>query len=107
MRNEFIAFMALYLAALTKLSAGINSLLIFTLWLVTGGTQWLRLAYQTLPRTLRLLSRGLKLIYRMLYVKMVDANVVTVFREVHAKYPHRVMFVNAGTGEEWTYSKAS
>ena len=53
----------------------------------------------------RLLVRGLKLLVRMAYLKTLDKNVVTMFRQTVDKYPERVMFVNANDGTEWTYSK--
>ena len=42
----------------------------------------------------------------MAYIKWKDVTIVSAFRATVAKYPNRVMYVNASLGTEWTYSKA-
>ncbi len=49
--------------------------------------------------------RGINLLVKMAYIKFFDKTVVDMFRDVVAKYPNRVMFVNASDETEWTYSK--
>ena len=66
---------------------------------------WCRLAARALPRDGRLLWRGLKLLFSMAYIKAYDVTIVTAFRATVAKFPNRVMYVNASIGTEWTYSK--
>ena len=41
----------------------------------------------------------------MAYIKAYDVTIVTAFRATVAKFPNRVMYVNASIGTEWTYSK--
>ena len=107
-KASVFAILAVYLFYLTHLGSAWAIALIATLWLAAAdGYQFCRLAVLTLPRDLHLLQRGLKLLFRMIYVKRKNLTVVQAFRQTVAKYPHRVMFVNAGTGEEWTYAKAS
>ena len=45
--------------------------------------------------------------FSMAYIKWKDVTIVSAFRATVAKYPNRVMYVNASLGTEWTYSKAS
>ena len=92
-RGEYIGLMASYLLLFTHFSTLLSVLLLLSLWLVTGGLTWCYLAYHTLPRDLRLLCRGLKLLLRMAYVKVHDTNIVQCFRNTVSAYPNRVMYV--------------
>ena len=92
-RTEFIGLLASYLLMLSHLPNIFSMGLIMTLWMITGGLRWCYLAYQTLPRDLRLLGRGLKLLLRMAYVKLYDINIIQCFRKTAATYPNRVMYV--------------
>ena len=94
-RTEFIGLLASYLLLLSHFTIPFSFFLILCLWMVTGGSQWCYLAYRTLPRDLRLLCRGLKLLLRMAYVKLHSnsINIVQCFRSTASAYPHRVMYV--------------
>ena len=92
-RGEFIGLIASYLMLFTHFSTLLSGALLLCLWLVTGGFKWCFLAYHTLPRDLRLLCRGLKLLLRMAYVKVHDTNIVQCFRNTVSAYPNRVMYV--------------
>ena len=98
--------MAFYGLALTSLALPLSLALLSLVWLTSGGAQWCRLAYLTLPRDVHLLQRGLKLLLRMAYLKMKDINMVQAFRNTANAYPQRIMLVNAMTGSEWSYHKA-
>ena len=106
-RHWAYGFLSVYLLGMSSLSVPLSVVLILTFWLTTGGTQWCYLAANTLPRDLRLLTRGLKLIFRMIYVKTFDITIIKAFRQVLRKYPNRIMLVNATNGKEWSYSQAS
>ena len=41
----------------------------------------------------------------MVYIKVHDMTIISAFRATVAKYPNRVMYVNASLRTEWTYSK--
>ena len=106
-RHWAYGFLSVYLLGMSSLSVSLSIVLILTFWLTTGGTRWCYLAANTLPRDLRLLTRGLKLIFRMIYVKTFDITIIKAFRQVLGKYPNRIMLVNATNGKEWSYSQAS
>ena len=92
-RGELMVLIASYLLLFTHFSTLLSAALLLCLWLVTGGFKWCYLAYHTLPRDLRLLCRGLKLLFRMAYVKLHDINIVQCFRNTVSAYPNRVMYV--------------
>jgi hypothetical protein len=104
-RNELLVIIAAYLFGMTNLPTLVSLLLLLGIWLALGGNRFCYLAYHTVVRDLRLLLRGLKLLFRMAYVKAMDLNMVKLFRKTVARYPNRVMYVNATNGTEWTYSK--
>ena len=106
-RSEFLGLLALYLFGMTNLPKVLSFLIVAGLWLASGGSYLCYLALNTAQRDFHLLVRGLKLLLRMAYIKMFNVNIVRVFRSTLSRYPNRVMYVNAASGAEWTYSKAS
>ena len=53
----------------------------------------------------RLFWRGCRALCYLLYFKFTNANVVSRFRQMLAKFPDRVMYVNATNDEEWTFQQ--
>ena len=53
----------------------------------------------------RLFWRGCRALCYLLYFKFTNANVVSRFRQMLAKFPNRVMYVNATNDEEWTFQQ--
>jgi solute carrier family 27 fatty acid transporter 1/4 len=104
-KQQFLGLMAVYLTFFTAFTKSISMTIFAILWLATGGLKWCKLAWETLPRDVHLLQRGLKLLFRMAYVKWKDMTITQAFRANAEKYPNRVMFVNANTGQEWTFSQ--
>ena len=53
----------------------------------------------------RLFWRGCRALLYLLYFKVTNTNVVSRFRTMLAKFPDRVMYVNATNDEEWTFQQ--
>ena len=106
-RTLVFGLISVYLFGMTSLPVPLSVILILVFWLATGGSRLCYLAMNTIPRDLRLLSRGIYIVFAIIYVKTFDMNVVKLFRQTLKKYPNRIMYVNASTGKEWTYSQAS
>lgn len=106
-RTEFLGLLALYLFGMTDLPKLLSFLIVAGLWLASGGSYLCYLALNTAQRDFHLLIRGVKLLFRMAYIKLYNVNIIGVFRATLSRYPNRVMYVNASSGAEWTYSKVS
>ena len=55
----------------------------------------------------RLFWRGCRALCYLLYFKITNTNVVSRFRAMLAKFPDRVMYVNATNDEEWTFQQVT
>ncbi len=53
----------------------------------------------------RFYSRGLKFLLKLLIAKWTNTNFVQAFRKVMRRHPHKVMFIDADSGDKWTFKQ--